>query len=153
MRDFTRITLAACLIGLAAAPDAFAQPPFGGPGRDGPGHGPGRGHGPDHGPARVLVPDGWHGGHWRHDWYDGRFGWWWVVGGARYFYPAPIYPYPDPTTPPGVAVAPSPQYAYYCGNPAGYYPAVAQCLMPWQLVSLAAPVAAAPVVAAPAPAA
>jgi surface antigen len=54
-----------------------------------------------------------------------------------------------------MAVAPSPQYAYYCGNPAGYYPAVAQCLMPWQLVSLAAPPAAvvgtAPVVTAPAP--
>jgi surface antigen len=144
MRTLIRLSLAIGLAGLFAVPEAFAQPPFGGPGPDhwrGPEHGPG--------PGRIMVPNDWHGGHWRHDWHDGRFGWWWVVGGgAWYFYPAPVYPYPDPYTPPGVALAPTAQVAYYCGNPAGYYPAVAQCFMPWQMVSLAAP---APVVAAPAP--
>ena len=29
-----------------------------------------------------------------------RFGWWRVVGGLWYWYPTPIYPYPDPYTPP-----------------------------------------------------
>lgn len=23
---------------------------------------------------------GWRRGYWRHDWYGGRYGWWWVVG-------------------------------------------------------------------------
>jgi hypothetical protein len=36
----------------------------------------------------------WRGGFWRHEWHDGRFGWWWFVGGIAYFYPAPVYPYP-----------------------------------------------------------
>ena len=25
---------------------------------------------------------------------DGRFGWWWDVDGAWYFYEQPVYPYP-----------------------------------------------------------
>ncbi|MGA7181119.1 MAG: hypothetical protein WBX11_16255 [Thiobacillaceae bacterium] len=41
-------------------------------------------------------------GRWRHGWHDGRIGWWWVVGGIWYFYPAPLYPYPDPYVPPVV---------------------------------------------------
>jgi hypothetical protein len=36
----------------------------------------------------------WIGGRWHHDWYGGRFGWWWEVGGVWYFYPEPVYPYP-----------------------------------------------------------
>ena len=28
----------------------------------------------------------WERGVWRHEWYNGRYGWWWDVGGARYFY-------------------------------------------------------------------
>lgn len=44
----------------------------------------------------------WHGGLWRHEFHDGRLGWWWVVGGVWYFYPQPVYPYPDPYTPPVV---------------------------------------------------
>ncbi|MBN2752371.1 MAG: hypothetical protein JXQ84_06650, partial [Rhodospirillaceae bacterium] len=141
MRKQTYLPIAACLISLVVSTGAEAHP-SGGPG----GHDHWRG--PGHGPARVLVPDDWGRGHWRHDWHDGRFGWWWVVGGLWYFYPAPIYPHPDPYTPPGAVVAPSSQYAYYCANPAGYYPSVAQCLMPWQMVSLTAP---APVAAPAAP--
>lgn len=79
----------------------------------------------------------WRGGHWYHGPHDGRRGWWWVVGGIWYFYPAPVYPYPDPYLPP-VSEVPPPQgpaqYWYYCSNPRGYYPYVAQCLTRWQAV-------------------
>lgn len=141
--------LAGCAaIGLGAA-TAWAGPP----GFDGPGRGPGWGRGPDGPgrPAHMGAPDAWHSGRWVHDWWDGRYGWWWIVGGTRYFYPAPVYPYPAPMVPPGVVVvAAAPQAAYYCANPAGYYPAVPQCLAPWQTVPL--PAAAPAPVAAPAPA-
>jgi hypothetical protein len=50
----------------------------------------------------------WRGGRWVHGWHGRTFGWWWVVGGAYYAYPAPVYPYPDPYTPPAVVVAPAP---------------------------------------------
>lgn len=79
----------------------------------------------------------WRGGSWQHGHHAGRLGWWWIVGGAWYFYPAAVYPYPDPYQPPIVMVAPSeeaPQYWYYCSDPAGYYPYVAQCSTGWQRV-------------------
>jgi hypothetical protein len=79
----------------------------------------------------------WRGGHWIHDFHDGRDGWWWVADGFWYYYPAPIYPYPDPYTPPGVVVETVPGAAssyYYCGNPAGYYPYVPQCAVAWQRI-------------------
>ena len=140
--------------GLYAA-DALAAPPGGwdnGPGRGhGYGHERGYEHGPDRGPLRVVVPEGWNHGHWAHDWWDGRYGWWWVIDGARYFYAQPVYPYPSAVVPPGMVAVPAPQTAYYCGNPAGYYPQVAQCFAPWQLVSLAAPVVAQPAPAVVAP--
>jgi hypothetical protein len=46
--------------------------------------------------------DQWRGGHWFHGRHIGRLGWWWVVGGSWYFYPAAVYPYPDPYVPPAV---------------------------------------------------
>ncbi len=49
----------------------------------------------------------WRGGAWKHGHHNGRLGWWWVVGGAWYFYPQPIYPYPNPYVP-SVVVAPQP---------------------------------------------
>ena len=80
--------------------------------------------------------DRWRGGGWFHGVHGGRDGWWWVVGPDFYFYPAPVYPYPDPYLPPAVAPAPVPAAAtwYYCANPQGYYPYVAQCAVPWQPV-------------------
>jgi len=36
----------------------------------------------------------WDHGHWRHEERNGRFGWWWDVDGAAYYYDAPQYPYP-----------------------------------------------------------
>jgi hypothetical protein len=91
----------------------------------------------------------WSGGRWRHGKHDGRLGWWWIVGGAWYFYPIPVYPYPDPYQPPLAPLPTPPQYWYYCANPAGYYPYVAQCLVNWQRVP--ATVAPAPMPPAPLP--
>lgn len=88
----------------------------------------------------------WRGGNWYHGRHLGRLGWWWVVGGLWYFYPAPVYPYPDPYLPPVVvppAPAPAPanplQYWYYCPKPAGYYPYVARCTTDWQAVPATPP--------------
>src|SRR6202035_6009654 len=36
----------------------------------------------------------WQGGSWSHESHNGRYGWWWQAGGVRYFYDAPVYPYP-----------------------------------------------------------
>jgi hypothetical protein len=83
----------------------------------------------------------WRAGRWHHGRHDGRTGWWWVVGGVRYFYPSRINPYPDPYQPPVVVLPPSPapaQYWYYCANPAGYYPYVARCAS-WQRVPATPP--------------
>jgi hypothetical protein len=80
----------------------------------------------------------WHGGRWFHGNHGGRAGWLWIVGGDWYFYPAPVYPYPDPLVPP-VAAAPSTPipnatYWYYCQNPPGYYPYVPVCRTGWTSV-------------------
>jgi hypothetical protein len=37
----------------------------------------------------------WEGGRWRHEVYNGRDGWWWDVGGVRYYYPEPMEGAPD----------------------------------------------------------
>ena len=82
----------------------------------------------------------WRGGRWVHEVHDGRPGWWWVAGGAWYFYPAPVYPYPDPYEPPvTVAAAPSvaplapvPKVWYYCEAAHGYYPYVPTCPSGWK---------------------
>ena len=78
----------------------------------------------------------WRGGNWWHGRWGGRDGWWWVVGGVRYWYPAPVYPYPDPYAPPApvAALPPPPTTYYYCDNPQGYYPYVPQCTLPWRAV-------------------
>ena len=105
----------------------------------------------------------WHSGGWQHGYHGGRLGWWWVAGGMWYFYPQPIYPYPDPYTPPVIVIqqttqpavvvqtAPStpppppgtpatvaPQQAqnwYYCEESRSYYPYVASCPGGWKTVA------------------
>jgi hypothetical protein len=75
----------------------------------------------------------WHGGSWHQGWYGSRYGWWWVIPGfGWYAYDAPIYPYPDPDA--YTQAISAPPFWYYCSNPAGYYPYVAQCSGPWQPV-------------------
>lgn len=113
------------------------------------------GHGDvDHGPWRHQWGDGdirhfhdhdwdhWHHGYWSHGWYGGYFGWWFVVSGVGFWYPAPAYPYPDPYVPPTFIVPPPPAgaapvttpYWYYCPPSNGYYPYVASCPSGWQQV-------------------
>lgn len=92
----------------------------------------------------------WRSGIWRHERHDGRFGWWWVVAGTWYFYPAPIYPYPDPYIPPYIVVRPAPQpavpvtqppaqYWYYCDASKNYYPYVSTCPGGWREVPATPP--------------
>jgi len=83
----------------------------------------------------------WVGGRWNHGWRNGHFGWWWFAGGAWFFYGAPIYPYPLYVSDEYVddysddySGGYGGQYWYYCQHPAGYYPYVQQCSMPWQPV-------------------
>ena len=80
----------------------------------------------------------WRGGSWFHGEHFGRLGWWWIVDGAWYFYPAAVYPYPDPYVPPTVVTPapaqPSPQYRYYCASAKAYYPYVPTCSEGWQQV-------------------
>lgn len=86
----------------------------------------------------------WRGGQWRHTIHAGRHGWWWVVDGGWYSYPAPIYPYPDyvaeefyeedneyaapyertePVTPPYGSYAPTEPYAPKYPSYGSYAPA------------------------------
>jgi len=89
----------------------------------------------------------WRGGRWFHGDHLGRLGWWWIVDGAWYFYPAPVYPYPDPYRPPSVAVQvpptvtapPAPQYWYYCASQREYYPYITSCPEAWQPVPATPP--------------
>lgn len=96
--------------------------------------------------------DRWRGGYWHHGWHDGRWGWWWLVGGIWYYYAAPIYPYPNPylpgtvivttnqndATPPPPTQAPT-QYWYHCDSPEGYYPYISQCSTGWKPVPATPP--------------
>ncbi len=108
-------------------------------------------HGERH---QRFTSEHWREGRWVHGRHLGRFGWWWVIGASWYFYPSPIRPYPEP---PVVVVTPplpaqlSPQYAYYCPNPSGYYPAQPQCPSGWQLIPVSPQPAAPPPLATPAP--
>jgi hypothetical protein len=106
----------------------------------------------------------WRGGRWFHGYYGGHYGWWWIVGGAYYWYPAAVYPYPDPYSPPAALLAPvpavpqppqavfapapavpqqppavsqpsdAPQMWYYCDSAKSYYPYVATCPGGWRAV-------------------
>lgn len=107
--------------------------------------------------------DTWRHGYWYHGWYGSRWGWWWLAGGVWFYYPAPIYPYPDPYVPGTVTVvnttpAPPPapsqpptvQYWYHCSAPDGYYPYVSQCPGGWTKVPATPPGASQTATAPPA---
>lgn len=102
----------------------------------------------------------WRKGYWHQGHHQGRHGWWWVVRGTWYFYPQPVYPYPDPFRPPilvepvptpavvvqvpvpvqvqpapvQAAPAPQQQFWYYCEPSRSYYPYVATCPSGWRTV-------------------
>jgi hypothetical protein len=101
-----RHLLLAAPIGLAAAL-ALAQPSLaakdGGERAEATGGSHGDSHGdwrrPHFGERRSFDDHDWtlwRGGHWAHEHHDGRLGWWWVAGDDWFFYPDPVYPYPDP---------------------------------------------------------
>lgn len=99
-----------------------------------------RWHGDIHRFHRYDFPR-WRDGYWHHGHHHGRFGWWWVVADAWYFYPTPIYPYPDPYVPPVVVIepdaAPPPPREpvwYYCKSSRNYYPYVSVCPEGWRTV-------------------
>jgi hypothetical protein len=96
-------------------------------------------------------PGAWQHGNWRHEWHDGRYGWWWNTGPSWYSFDAPVYPYPAyppvleavPVSPPAVVVAPPPppagglppaQFWYFCDSSHAYYPYVSSCNGPWREV-------------------
>lgn len=90
----------------------------------------------------------WRSGGWRHVRHGGRLGWWWVVAGAWYFYPEPVYPYPDPYIPPVVVTEPAPQpeppqaqFWYFCAAANAYYPYVSSCPGGWKTVPATPPAA------------
>lgn len=136
--------------GPGGAPPPHGHGPgfHGGPGiHGGPGFHPGF-HGRDFAHFTPAEHAAWVGGAWHHGWYGGRFGWWWAVGGLWYYYPAPIYPYPeyvadlyyDPSLgePPAAPVEPAagaPGYWYYCAPSGAYYPYVQSCPAPWTPVA------------------
>ena len=109
---------------------------------------PGRTHGNAAG-VQPVHADGRHFGRFNHnfgpqgrwvrDHHGGRFGWWWVAGGAWYLYPAPVYPYPylypGALDAPSVALvdppAPAIQYWYFCEAAQTFYPYVANCPGGW----------------------
>jgi len=103
------------------------------------------------GDIRHFADHDWHvwrGGHWVHGPHGGRPGWWWVIGSSWYFYPTPIYPYPNPyePAPPWTLALPVPsvppaQFWYFCDESQRYYPYVETCPGGWKQV---------PVVQAPA---
>jgi hypothetical protein len=57
----------------------------------------------------------------------GRVGWWWIVGPDWDWYPAAVYPYPDPYTPSDMASG----YWYWCDAYQQYYPYVGACPSGW----------------------
>jgi hypothetical protein len=104
----------------------------------------------------------WGDGRWYHGWHDGHLGWWWIVAGMWYLYPALVHPYPDTYVPPVVveqqppviiqqappatvpsqppAAAPrAPQYWYYCRSAKAYYPYVSSCPSGWMKVPTTPP--------------
>lgn len=95
----------------------------------------------------------WTSGRWHHGTHNGRVGWWWIAAGLWYFYPVPVYPYPDPYIPPVVVVQPAPtpepapvvvpqaqpQNWYYCEASQSYYPYVASCPAGWKAVPATPP--------------
>jgi len=91
----------------------------------------------------------WRGGYWYNGGYGDRFGWWWIVAGTWYFYPRPVYPYPNLYVPPvfvnaypvtPIAPGPAPtEYWYYCREAKGYYPYVPTCPGAWEKVPATPP--------------
>ncbi|HTV45576.1 MAG TPA: hypothetical protein VMF05_09680 [Stellaceae bacterium] len=128
-------------VALGASGPALAEP-HGGGFHGGGGHGGFHGGG-FHGGAfhAGRFHGGFHGGYVHHGWgygfYPGlglgvalgaAYPWGWGDYPPAYGYYGPAYGYYGNTEPYAG------QVWYYCSNPTGYYPYVAQCFAPWQAV-------------------
>jgi hypothetical protein len=125
------LALAPLLVGaVALAVPAQASPPTGG-----------TQHHVDSGTHATV-----HDFHHRHDFFGFGFWepWWWGWDPVQYWaYPYPYYyppayyapPPPAPQAPVEATGAPPPQFWYYCDNPQGYYPYVANCSSAWRQVT------------------
>jgi len=76
----------------------------------------------------VVLRGGERAGHWSHGWRNGRYGWSWGYG--PYLWSSDGL-YDDYS---GERQAYASQSWYYCSDPAGYYPYIAQCNTSWQTV-------------------
>jgi hypothetical protein len=76
----------------------------------------------------VVLRGGERAGHWSHGWRNGRYGWSW--GYDPYLWSSDGL-YDDYS---GEGQAYASQSWYYCSDPAGYYPYIAQCNTSWQTV-------------------
>jgi hypothetical protein len=75
----------------------------------------------------IVLRGGEHTGHWQRGWRNGRYGWRW--GYDPYLWSSDgTYDDSYSDGQPDVA-----QSGYYCPDPAGYYPYVAQCSTAWQI--------------------
>jgi hypothetical protein len=78
-------------------------------------------------------------GYYGHGYYHGGYGGPRIIVGIPWGPPPPVYYGPPPVvyvTPaqPQTYVEKTPDYAYYCQNPAGYYPHVQRCPRGWMKV-------------------
>jgi hypothetical protein len=84
------------------------------------------------------VRDRWRAGEWRHTWHGGRFGWWWWVDDDWFWFPEPVYPYPNyfPTVEvaPQAPLPPPLHFWYRCDASAGFYPYVTRCPGGWRAI-------------------
>jgi hypothetical protein len=76
----------------------------------------------------IVMRGGERAGHWSHGWHNGRYGWW--RGYDPYLWSSDGV-YDDYS---GDGQADASQSWYYCSDPAGYYPYIAQCNTSWQTV-------------------
>ena len=75
----------------------------------------------------IVLRGGERTGHWLRGWRNGRYGWQW--GYDPYLWSSDgTYDDSYSDEQPNVA-----QSGYYCADPAGYYPYVAQCGTAWQI--------------------
>ena len=90
----------------------------------------------------VSVNVGWSSGYWYRGWHGGRGGWWWVVGPGWYYYPEPVYPYPERVIverEPVMTGPPPAQSWYYCRESDAYFPYVSSCAAGWEQVPATPP--------------
>lgn len=91
---------------------------------------------------RHARHGGWRKHHHHHHHHGRGHSWTWVAGSMPYYYPAPVYTYPnqwEPATitlePAAVPASPPPtQYWYYCDASSAYYPHVQSCPDGWRAV-------------------